>query len=315
MPNLIANPRKWEKKAVLLKGETGYAVDAAPTGLLNWVEARNVSLTSFDAETAERNIEMPYMGNGGKVITSIWSKLSFEVALAGSAAPGTAPKLGPILLGGGFAETISAGVSTTYNLISDAFGSMTAYLNIDGTLYKFVGARTEIKGKITAKGTPMLTVDMSSLYTTPVEGAMPTISRTGWLLEEAVNSVNTGKLTLNGIDLAFSSLEWGCGNNLARIDLPGPQREVAIDGRKPTASTTVLAPALSVFNPYTLAESGAVVDITNTHGSAAGKKTKIDLKAKIIGVAEDKIEKMLAYKLTLEPFPDDGNDEIVLTFL
>ena len=55
MPNVLATPRFWEKKAILAKAETTVGTDAVPTGAANWMEARNVSLTPYDAETAERN--------------------------------------------------------------------------------------------------------------------------------------------------------------------------------------------------------------------------------------------------------------------
>lgn len=315
MPNLLATPRFWKKKAVLLKLDAVHGTDPVPTGAVNWFEARSVQLTSFDAETAERNIELPYMGNGGKAIAARWSKLSFEIALAGSGAAGTAPKWAPMMLACGFAETVTAGVSAAYNLVSESFDSATAYLNIDGVLYKFISARGNVSCKLSAKGLPMLAVELTSLYTAPAADAMPVVDRTGWTIEDAVNSVNTGKVTLNAVDLAFSSLEWNCGNQIARIALPGPQEEVAITDRKPTAALTVLAPALATFDPYALASAGTAVALTNTHGTVAGKKVQTDLKVVVTGVKEDQVEGMLAYQLTLEPTPAAGNDEIAITVL
>lgn len=315
MANLLATPRFWKKKAVVLKDEAAYATDAAPTGAANWFEARDVSLTSFEAETQERNIDMPWMGNKGQVITSLWSKLSFKIAFAGSGTAGTAPKWGPMMLGGGFAETVVAVTSVAYNLVSTDFGSVTAYLEVDGVLYKFIGARSNVKCQIAAKGIPELVVELTSLYTEPVAGSIAGIVKTGWTYEDAVNSKNTEKVTINGVDLAFSTLEWDLGAKVARIDLPGPQLEVAITDRAPTASVTVLAPALGVFNPYALAKAGTNVPVANTHGLVAGKKMQTDLNVIIASVTDDQIEGMAAYKLGLRPEAVSGNDEIALTNL
>lgn len=315
MSNLLATPRAWAKKAVLLKEEPVYGIDPTPTGAANHIEARNVSLTSFDAEAVDRNIIMPHFGNGGKIISSIWSKLSFEVALAPSGTAGEAPKWGPVLLGLGFAETLSPGVSVTYNLVSASIKGLTAYLNIDGVLYKFIGCRGEAKAAMSAKGLPILQVELTSQYTAPSAAAAPALTTTGWMIEEAINSVNTGKLTVNGVDLAWSQFDWACGNDVKRIDLPGPQREVAIMDRKPTASATVLAPALAVFDPYALASANTPILISNTHGTVAGKKIKTDLKATISGVSEDQVEGMVAYKLSFTPTPVAGNDEITLSLI
>lgn len=316
MANVLASPRFWKTKAVLLKAESTYNTDPTPTGAANWFEARNVALTSFEADRFPRNIEQPWFGIAGNIVGSVWSKLSFDIALAASGTAGTAPKWAPMALACGYAETLVAVTSAAYNLVSSAFGSATAYLNIDGVLYKFVGSRGELKGKINAKGIPVLSVELTSVYAAPVASAMFTpITKTGWSTELAVNNVNTGKLTLNAVDMAFSTLEWSTGNQIAKIDLPGPQVEVAITDRKPQASVTVLAPALGVFDPYSLARAGTNVALTNTHGTVAGSKVKTDMKVVITNVNEDKIEEMLAYKLTLEPTPVSGNDEIAVTCL
>jgi len=312
--NLVASPRKWKNKAILVKLDTVYGTDPVPTGAANWIEGRNVSFTPMEAERADRNIELPYLGSAGQILTSSWAKLSFDVAMAGSGTAGTAPKWAPLMLACGFAETISAGVSAAYNLVSSAFSSATAYINIDGALHKLVSARGEAKGKVNAKGLPMLSFELTAIYLGPTDVALPSVTRTGWMVEEAVNSANTAKATLNGVDLAYSALEWSLGNQLAKIDLPGPQREVAITDRKPTAQITVLAPAsLATFDPFTLAQGGTTVALTTTHGSAAGKKVKTDLNVVLTGVEYDRIDEMLAYKISLAPTPVSGNDEITVT--
>lgn len=315
MPNLLPATRNFKRKAILLKLETAYGIDATPTGLLNWFEMRSVTFTPMDAETAERNLEMPYMGNSGKILVATWGKISGDILLAGSGTKGTAAKWGAIMPALGFAETVTAGTSVAYNLASSGFGSLTAHINIDTTLHKFVGCRGEIKAKLNAKGAPMLTVELTGIYVAPVGDAMPTIDRSGWAWDQAVNSVNTGKVTLNGIDLAFSTLEWALGNNVTRIDLPGPQRSIDITDRKPTANLTVLATDIGVFDPFALAQAGTVVTLTNTHGQTDGNKIKTDMKVRLVGVDHENIEDRLAYKLTLEPTPVNGNDEIALTCL
>lgn len=316
MPNLITTPRLWRNKAILFKleGAGAYGIDTVPTGATNWIEARNVSLTPLDTEKVERNIDLPYLGNAGSIIVAEWAKLSFDVAMASSGAAGTAPKWSPLHMACGFAETVTAATSAAYNLISTDFSSVSAYINIDGTLHKMLGGRGEVKAKVSAKGTPMWNYSFDMLYIAPVTGAMPAVTRTGWVVEEGVNSSNTLPITINGTDMAFSNFEWALGNKIARIDLPG-QREIAITGRTPSASVTVLAPPLADFDPFALAKAATTVDVTTTHGVVAGKKIKHDLKTRVIGVDYDRIDEMLAYKLTLEPLPVAGNDEIATTCL
>lgn len=315
MANIVLKPRKWQNKGLLFKAEATYGLDATPTGAANWIEARNVQLVPMDTEKAERNIDLPYMGSSGSIVTGQWAKLSFDAAVAPSGSAGVAPKIGPLLRACGWSETVTVGTSVVYNLVSNNFDSATAYMNIDGVLHALVGVRGDTKCKMAAKGLGMFSFSFDGIFVTPVAGLMPTVSRTGWTVEEGINSKNTGAVTINGVDLAFSTFDWSQGNKISRINLPGPQLEVSIDGRAPQASITVLAPALGVFDPFSLVSAQQVVTFENVHGSALGKKLQTSMRVRIANAEYDKIEEMVAYKLTLEPVPVDGNDELTLTFL
>jgi hypothetical protein len=314
-PNLVTTPRAFKKKVVLAKLETVYAQDATPTGAANWIEARNISLTPMDVEKAERNIDLPSFGSSGSIIVAAWTKLAYDIAAAPSGSPGVAPKWGVLLQACGFSETVVATTSVTYNLVSSNIGSLSGYINMDGTLHKMPGSRGDVKLKMPAKGIPLFSFSFDSLYVQPVIGLAPTITRTGWAIEEGVNSTNTGPATINGVAMAFSSLEWALGNKIARVDLPGPQVEVQITDRSLTGSITVVAPPLSDFDPFQLARAGATVPMSSTHGTAAGKKYKTDAQVRITGAEYDQVDGMMAYKISFEGPPVLGNDEIALTML
>lgn len=96
--------RKFESKALFFALEAAYN-DPSPLTGADWFEARNMTITPFEADTADRNLDLPYMGNGGKLIVSTRNKVSFDVALAGSGTPGVAPKIGKLLRACGWAET------------------------------------------------------------------------------------------------------------------------------------------------------------------------------------------------------------------
>ncbi|MFN3987581.1 MAG: hypothetical protein ACK4KV_18990 [Rhodocyclaceae bacterium] len=315
MANVVAQPRAWKKKAILIKAEAATGVDAAPTGAADWFEARNVTFQPFDAPTVERGIIAPYMGNSGKLITGKYAKLGFEIALVGPGTAGTAPKVAPVLLAAAMSETIVADTSATYNLVSDAIGSVTAYINVDGTLHKLIGSRCNVAVSLTAAGIPLLKVSLESVFMDPAADPPGAVDRSGWQVEQPVTAATTSGMVVGGTTLAYSAFELDWGNQLKRINLPGPQVEVGISDRAPTGSVTVLAPPLAAFNPFALAEAGDVVELTTTQDNREGFKAKVDAKVRIIGVDYDRIEEMLAYKLTLEPFPVAGNDEITLTYL
>lgn len=314
MANIITSPRYFKNKAILLKAEVTVGTDAVPTGAANWFEARNVQITPLDAQTVDRNIDQPYFGNGGSIMVAQYCKISFELAVAGSGTPGDAPKLAPALLACALAETLNAGTDAVYNLVSSSIGAATLYVNIDGTLHKMIGARGTMGWRLAAGAIPVFTFEFDAAFVDPAAVVLPAVVKTGWQVEEPVNAVNTTKLTLAGVDCAWSAFEISLNNQLGRIDLPGPQREVAITDRKPSGSVTVLAAGLATLDPFNLAKTATAVVLSTTHGSAAGNQVKFDVKARIKGAAYETVEGMLGYRLDLEPVPVDGNDEIAITF-
>lgn len=309
------NIRSWKKKAVLFKLEAGYNVDPVPTGAADWIEARNVTLMPYEAETQDRGIVTPWLGNGGKLIVANRQKLSFDVALAASGVAGTAPKIGKLLRAAGFAETITAGTKVEYTLISASFESATFYIYIDGVLHKGSGARGTARATLDAKGIPVLGVELTALYLAPVDSALPAVTRTGWPIELPVNSANTLVCTVNGVNGFYSKFGFDLGNQVSHDIFAGGYEQIKIGDRQPSANITILAELLATFNPFTLAGGSSSVPVQVVHGATAGSKVQIDLKTKITGVNNTDINGSVGYDLALYPEPVDGNDEIKLTFL
>jgi hypothetical protein len=318
MPNVLTQPRNWKSKAILAKIEATVGTDAAPTGAANWIEARNVSFTPYDAETVDRNIEQPFLGNGGKLPTGKYASLSFEAAVVGAGTAGVRPGIAPLLMACGFAETVDdteGAESVTYNLVSTAFSALTLYINIDGALHKLIGARGNLTITLTARAIPLYKFDLQAVYLGPTAAALPAVVKTGWQIEQPVGSLTTSGVTLAGTPLAYSELTLDLGNQTTRLDLPGPQREIAITDRKPTGSITVLAPGLAVFDPFALADAGTLIELSTTQDNRAGYKAEIAAKVQIIRPEYAQIDNLVAYKLNFEPMPVAGNDELSITYI
>jgi hypothetical protein len=306
--------RYFKKKALLLKVETTYGTDPTPTGAANWLEARNLTLTPYDATVEDRAIVAPWMGNGSKLITGQRLKLAFDVALAASGVAGTAPKIAPLLRACGFAETVSAGVSVAYSLISSAFESCTFWMWIDGVRHKGLGARGSCTVKLD-KGIPLLHVELTALYVAPTDTANPSVTTTGWPTEQPVNAKNTLVCKVNSVDSWYSKFEINQGNAVQHNDLPGGYEELVISDRAPTASLSMLAPTLATLDPFALASAATNIPIQVVHGLGAGSQVQVDLKARIVGAAYEDIGGTTGYNLTLSPDPVSGNDEVSITFL
>ncbi len=307
--------RFWKKKMLLWKRETTYGTDPVPAAATDWMEARNLSLSPAEWDVEDRQLVRSNMGNTSKLITGQRVKIAFDLALAAAGSLGTAPKIGPVLRACGWAETISAGVSVTYNLISSAFESGTFYCNIDGVRHKGVGARGSVAVKLD-KGIPLLHVEATALFTAPTDTAPGTPTTTGWPIEAPVNSVNTLVCKLNSVDSWYSKCEFQQANQVAHDDYPGGYNAISIKDRLPTASISVLAPTLATFDPFALAAAATNIPIQVVHGVTSGSKVKLDLLARITGVTYEDNGGSVGYNLSLSvEDPADNNGEAVLTFI
>lgn len=83
--------RYFRKKVVLFKLETTYGVDASPAAATDAIETRNCSLTPLELTKVEQNVDTPMMGHQAELPVNAKVLLSFDVALTGSGAAGTAP--------------------------------------------------------------------------------------------------------------------------------------------------------------------------------------------------------------------------------
>lgn len=311
--NLIATPRAWKKKSIFMKLEASYGLDPVPVAA-DWMEARNLNVTPIDPKMVDRNIVLDGKGRVGQLMASANTKLSFDVALAPSGTAGTKPKWDVVMLAAGWASTVVAATSVTYNLTSSGEKSATIYFFEDGTRQTLSGVRGSWKLGMDASGLPIMSFEGQGLYLEPVPAANAIVpDKTGWTVEEPVGALRTTG-TFNGVQVAFSKYEVDQANTVNYINLPGPQEEVVIADRAPTASLTLLAPELGVLNPYALMTSATLVTAVVNHGSAAGKKAQIAIKSRITGLSEVEVEGYLGYQISLQPEASSaGNDEIVLT--
>jgi hypothetical protein len=311
MPNLIATPRAWKKKSIFMKVETLYGTDAVPTGV-DWMEARNLNVTPIDPKMVDRNIMIDGKGRVGQLMAAANSKISFDVALAPAGTAGTKPKWDAVMLAAGWASTTVATTSVTYNLVSIAEKSATIWFFQDGTKQVLVGVRGSWKLSMDASGLPMMSFEGQGLYAQPTAAPALVPDKTDWTIEEPVGALRTTG-TFNGVSVAFSKYEVDQANTVNYINLPGPQEEVVIADRAPSASFTILAPTLTILNPYQLITDATLVTAVVNHGSAAGKRATVTIKSRVTGVSEVEIEGYLGYQISMQPEASSvGDDEIVL---
>jgi len=258
-------------KVLLWKPEATYGVDPVPTNVANVIVAQNVDINPLEMETDDYTPVSNSFGSNEMIVGAVWSTISFDVLLCGGGAAGTAPNHGPMLRAAGWAQTVAAGVSVTYSLISTGEESGAMYYYMDGVLQKMVGIRGSISENWTARKAPRLTFKGIGLNIPMVDATLPVPTLPTIPRPVAMNKANT-VLTIGGYAARLSSFTIDQNNDVQYRNLTG-REDVSIVGRRMSGKVVVELPLvaeqdfLGAAGICTLATPAAMSIV---HGTAAG---------------------------------------------
>lgn len=318
MSNVVTAPITFKTKTLFAAVEATYDT-AAAIAAGNWAEARNLKITPYSNSVVDRNIDFGGKGRMAGLSTIPFVKLTFDVGLAPSGTAGTAPKWGTLLLGAGFAETVVATTSVTYNLVSKNEKSLTLAYGDGNDKHIITGARGTVQFKLDANGIPLMSYEFTGHYLAPVPNsggtALPTADKTGWMVEQLVDrryttgSINTG----SAVPVAFKSFMANIAQSIKSVEYPGPQSEVLIDDRAPTAEFQLLAPARTTLDPDALITNSTFINASVVHGVGAGKVAALNTKGRFTGYDKVDLDGFLGYKLDMQlEATSAANDEFSL---
>lgn len=305
------------KRTVLSKVETTYGTDPVPTGAVDAVLIKNLTITPIEATMLPRDLIRPYIGNFQNIVAAAYSKVDFEIELAGSGAAGTAPAFDDLLRACGMSVTVSAGISVTYAPVSTAFESITLYLNTDGVMHKLLGARGSFSLSLSVQAIPTLKFSFTGLYGASTDTAAPTVTLTPWQSPLAVNNINTTGLTLQGYaGLVMSDLSVDIANSVTFRSLVGGTESVVLTDRKPTGSITFEATTIAAKDWFTASRNAVLGAMAITHGTVAGNKVTIAApQVQLVKPGYSDKDGIAMLQASLVIVPNAGNDELTLTFL
>jgi len=304
------------KTAILAKIETTYGTDSIPTGAANAVLVSNLNLSSpMATDYAARDLVRPYFGNSENLPNDFFTTVEFEVEMAGSGVAGTAPAYAPLLRACGFAETINAGVSAVYGLISSSIPSLTIYFNVDGVLHALTGARGTVTTSLTVKQIPKFRFTFMGLYQEVIDSALPSATYSAYRKPLTVSKVNTQSFSLHGFSPCMSSLELSLNNEMVNRALINCVKETMITDRKPTGSVTIEAPTVAEKDYWDIVASAATGALSIVHGIGAGNIVQISAPMTQLTTPQYNVEDGIQMlQMALIPVPStSGNDEIVIT--
>lgn len=308
----MAAPILIRSSAVLAKIEATAGVDPVPTGAANAIKVSNLSITPLEVEMADRATTQPYLGNTDQVMVAGWTRVEFEVEIAGAGAPGTVPQYSPLLRACGFSETVSAGTSVVYAPVSTGFESITLYVNVGGVLYKSNFAAGSVALTMNSRAIPQLRFTFTGLYSPVTDAALPTTTYRD-IKPVAVSKANTPSFSLLGYAAVMQQLTLDMKNQVVYRNMVNHE-SVRLTDRKPDGSVRIEATKVADKDWWSTIRQGDVGPLALTHGTAAGNTVEIACPAvQLVSPAFDEDNGIQMFRTNLVVKPGSGNDELTLT--
>ncbi len=303
------------KTAVLAKIETTYGTDPTPTGAANAILLRNFSMTPLAADTRDREIIRPFLGASDTLLANRHVEIEFEIEMCGSGSAGTAPAYSALLRACALSETISAGLSVTYAPVSTTFESVTIYAYKDGRMHKLTGCRGSVVASINSGDIPVFKFSMMGIYNAPTDTAMPAVTLTAFQKPLVANTQNTTPFSFFAVTtLVLQSLEFDLGNTVEFRSMIGSEY-VQISDRKSVGKISYEATALSVLDPFSVANGNSTGALSITHGTVAGNK--VTLAAPAVDLRNPSYDNGGTITMLNSDFvmlPSSGNDDLSIVF-
>ena len=257
------------RRLILAKIESTYGTDPTPAGS-NAILVRNLEIQPLVADTVNRELVRPYLGQADQLLSQTRVEVTFEVELAGSGTAGTAPAYGPVLRSCALSETISAGVSVTYAPESSGFESCTIYYHQDGIRHKVTGCRGTFEMSCEVGQIPVLSFTMTGIYNAPTDETQPTPTYSNQASPVLFKEGNTTNFSAFSYAGCLMSYNFSIANDVIYRELVGCTKQVLITNRAPSGTVVIEAPTITAKDFFTVATGSSTGSITFQHGQSAG---------------------------------------------
>jgi len=304
------------RRLILAKIESVYGTDPTPTGSSDAILVRNLEIQPLVAETVNRDLVRPYMGQADQLLAQTRVEVTFEVELAGSGTAGTAPAYGPVLRSCGLSENVAAGTSVTYAPESSGFESCTIYYHEDGIRHKVTGCRGtfELNGEVGQ--IPVISFTMTGIYNAPTDETLPTPTygnQATPLIFKQGNTINFSAFSYSG---CLQSYNFNIANSVIYRELVGCSKEILITDRAPSGTIVIEAPTITAKDFFTIATGTSTGSITFQHGGTAGNIVTMTTAQSDLGnLTYSDMDGVQMLNMPFIAVPtNSGNDELTLAF-
>lgn len=303
-------------RAVLLaKAESTYNTDPVPVEGTNAILVENLKHSYDSTRMAERMATRASLGKLKPVFAGQLGQLTFDVELKGSGAAGTAPELGVLLKGCGFAETVVVSTSVTYKHASSGHSSLTFYFFEDGMKYIMTGARGMVSMSLQTGATGKLSFTFTGHIATPTDVALATATYNATVPPPVI----AGAFAIDSYSAVISKLDIDWGIELAKPDdlsASDGYGQIQITGRNVTGGFDPEAALVAAYDWITKWKSSAAYALTTgAIGATAGNKYTVTAPAvTYTEVASGDRSGILTRDLKCVFAESSGDDEVAIAF-
>jgi len=305
------------RQLLLAEAEVTYGVDPTPTAGSNAILVRNIEVTPLEADTVNRELIRPYLGQSEQLLAQTRVLINFEVELAGSGTAGTAPAYGPLLEACAMTETVVASTSVTYAPNSDTSpGSVTIYFNNDGVLHKATGCRGSFTLNCAVGEIPTIAFEFTGIYIAPSDSALGSPTYANQADPVVFKNGNTTGFQVFSYAGCLQSFSLEMANEIIYRELVGCTKQVLVTNRAPAGEVMIEAVTMATHNFFNDATGSSTGNLTFQHGQTAGNIVTFTAGQIDLGNPsysdEDGIQ-MLTLPYIATP-TDSGNDELELVY-
>lgn len=319
-------PRYARNAVILAKGEVTAGTDAVPTGATDAVLVSDLSITPLDATNVDLAYIRPYFGSSPQLVATATKKISFTVDLAGSGAPGGAPRLGSLLLGCAMAEaTLASPARTEYTPVSTALKTLTIYAHDDGVLHKYLASMGTCKLSAQVSDRPKLQFEFTALDGGETAAANPSATLTAWKTPVAMTKANVVDVTL-GAAYAAGALSGGTAYPSRGLDIDFANsvqytpllsnESIDITDRQMSGSVQLDLTAANEVAFMSAVKANTLQSLGMTIGTVAGNKAILFApQVQLINPSKQDVNGRRLIGFDMRLVPTAGNDELRIVFL
>ncbi len=296
----------FRKRLLLAKVEETYGTDSTPTGALNAIQTRNLTIEPLAGDTLEFDVDTELLGAKAASMVGKHVRITFDVAFAGSGEAGTAPAWSPLMLGSGHTETIVADTSVTYAPKDVDTNSLTLYVLVGRTLHKVTGARGKLKLTTAKRGYPWLQFEFMGLFgpVTDQPGSL------GGVLSAFIKPqpfrADTVEFELGAYTAGLHNLTIDFGQKVEFYEHSEEEQIMQVD-RSASWQGTLEEPDVTTHNFYTDINADTLLSFSYVHGTVAGNICEVAVPKTQLLAPQRGSEQDIATLQLQGPFIQDGS--------